>query len=162
LTLASGCHEAVAQALANETEVIDALDFLAVRASQLSFRACHQRIAVHLPCTQRNVVRSVPALRRLLAQVPGLQVIELDAGFGCCGAAGLNMLTEPERARGYRQPLLDQLHASGASCLLSANIGCRLHLSSGTALTVQHPLEFLAGLLETSSPPSPANPATRA
>ncbi|MGQ4660301.1 heterodisulfide reductase-related iron-sulfur binding cluster [Lysobacter sp. F6437] len=150
LTLASGCHEAVATALGPAT--VDALAFLDAHRAQLHFAERSERIALHLPCTQRNVVRSVPALRRLLAQVPGLTVIELDAGFGCCGAAGLQMLTDPGRAADYRQPLLDQLAASGAAALLSANIGCRLHLAGGTDLPVRHPLEFLADALVPAPP----------
>ena len=76
----------------------------------MRFRPRQERIALHLPCTQRNVVRSEGATRALLA----------------------------------RAPLLAQLAASGATRLLSANIGCRLHFANGTRLPVQHPLEFLA------------------
>lgn len=153
LTLASGCHEAVADALRGTVGAFDALDFLAARIDQLHFRARAERIALHLPCTQRNVVKNVAATRALLARVPGLEVVELDAGplhqgMGCCGAAGTRMLLDRERAAAYRQPLLEQLEATGATRLLSANIGCRLHLANGTRLHVQHPLEFLAECLE--------------
>lgn len=145
LTLASGCHEAVSSALPGRT--IDALDFLDRHGGPLTFAPRPERIALHLPCTQRNVVGSVPALRRLLARVPGLEVVELDAGHGCCGAAGSNMLLDPERAGALREPLLDQFRSSGASRVLSANIGCRLHLGNGTPAPVQHPLELLADAL---------------
>ena len=146
LTLASGCHESVRQSL-DGTEVVDALSFFAIHGESLRFVEHRERIALHLPCTQRNVVKSVPALRRLLARVPGLDVVELDAGYGCCGAAGTRMLADPLRADEYRQPLLAQLAASGATRVLSANIGCRLHLGNATAVPVQHPLEFLAEVL---------------
>ena len=110
-------------------------------------RECRERVALHLPCTQGNVVRSADATRALLARVPGLEVVELDAGFGCCGAAGTQMATDPVRAAQFRAPLLAQLAASGATCLLSANIGCRLHFANASAVPVRHPLEFLAALL---------------
>lgn len=145
LTLATGCHESVARALPGRT--VDALDFLDRHADGLQFASRQERVALHLPCTQRNVVGSIPALRRLLARVPGLEVVVLDAGHGCCGAAGSTMLTDPVRADGFRQPLLDQLQASGATRVLSANIGCRLHLANGTPVPVQHPLELLADVL---------------
>ncbi|KGO98665.1 4Fe-4S ferredoxin [Lysobacter defluvii IMMIB APB-9 = DSM 18482] len=145
LTLASGCHESVAGALPGRA--IDALEFLDRHADRLSFAARPERIALHLPCTQRNVVGSAPALRRLLTRVPELEVVELDAGHGCCGAAGTNMLLDPERAAAFREPLLDQLHACGATRVLGANIGCRLHLANGTRVPVQHPLELLAEAL---------------
>ena len=145
LTLASGCHEAIADAV--PTQVVDAITFLHARHARLVFGEHRERVALHLPCTQRNVVKSTAALRALLTSVPGLKVVELDAGLGCCGAAGVQMLLEPERAARYRQPLVDQFERSGATRLLSANIGCRLHLGNATALPVQHPLEFLASCL---------------
>jgi glycolate oxidase iron-sulfur subunit len=145
LTLASGCHEAVADAIG--ARVVDAIAYLAQHADALHFAARRERIALHLPCTQRNVVRSDSALRDLLARVPGLEVVAVDAGFGCCGAAGTQMLTDPTRAAHFRQPLLDQFAASGATRLLSANLGCRLHLANGTGRPVQHPLEFLSECL---------------
>ena len=148
LTVASGCHESLAQALHGQADTRDALDWLAAHADRLAFRPCHERIALHLPCTQRNGVHSVAATRALLARVPGLEVVALDAGLGCCGAAGTQMATDPARAARFRQPLLEQLHASGASRLLSANIGCRLHFANAARVPVQHPLEFLAECLD--------------
>ncbi|MBX9400151.1 (Fe-S)-binding protein [Lysobacter sp. BMK333-48F3] len=149
LTLASGCHESVARSVAG---VRDALEVLAERGERLRFRPTAQRVALHLPCSQRNLSRSAPALRRLLARVPQLQVVELDAGYGCCGASGSQMLTDPARAADFRAPLLEQFASSGATVLLSANIGCRLHLAGGTALPVRHPLEFLAEHLDEERP----------
>lgn len=143
LTLASGCHEAVSQALAGAT-TIDSIAYLHQRIDRLRFMPHRERVALHLPCTQRNVVKSVSALRALLARVPELEVIELTAGYGCCGAAGTHMLTEPARAAAYRQPLVDAFERSGATRLLSANIGCRLHFANAMSRPVQHPLEFLA------------------
>ncbi|WP_147674857.1 (Fe-S)-binding protein, partial [Vulcaniibacterium tengchongense] len=156
LTLASGCHEAVAAAVDAPAE--DALAFLERHAERLRFRPSPERVAVHLPCTQRNVLRSVTPLRRLLARVPGLQAVELDTGYGCCGAAGLQMLADPVRAADYRAPLLRQVAESGAARLLSANLGCRLHLAGAATVPVQHPLEYLAERLEPASPDAPATP----
>jgi glycolate oxidase iron-sulfur subunit len=147
LGLASGCHEALSTGLAGQVPIRDAIEAIAERADRLRFAPRPERVALHLPCTQRNVVRSDAALRALLARVPGLEVVELDAGFGCCGAAGTAMLTDPARAERFRRPLLDQLRASGATRLLSANIGCRLHLQAGSDVPVEHPLGFLAQCL---------------
>jgi len=141
---ASGCHEQLADALDGHAPVRDAISFLLQHADALRFRPASQRVALHLPCTQRADVRSDKALRALLARIPGLDLVELP-DTGCCGAAGTHMLDFPERARALRQPLLDALAGSGATVLLSANIGCRLHLMMGErTIPVRHPLEFLA------------------
>lgn len=145
LTLASGCHAAVAGALDGPT--VDALAFLAARADRLHFVERPERVALHLPCTQQTAARSDAALQTLLSRVPGAQIVPLTSGHGCCGAAGTQWLTDPARATRLRQPLLDALAASGATALLSANIGCRLHLGNGTTLPVHHPLVFLADRL---------------
>lgn len=158
LTLASGCHESLAQALAPGAKVVDAIAFLAERladpARPIAWQAREERVALHLPCTQRNVVRSVPALRRLLSAMPGLQVVELADGHGCCGASGSQMLTDPQRAALFRDPLLQQLAASGAAQLLSANLGCRLHFAQATGVPVRHPIELIASRLPPASPRS--------
>lgn len=143
LCLASGCQDSLARSLAEGPQVEDALVALDRVAGRLTFRPASQRVALHLPCTQRSVVRSDAALRRLLARIPGLDLVELP-DTGCCGAAGLHQLAEPGRAAALRQPLLEALAASGASELLSANIGCRLHLAGGTTIPVRHPIDFLA------------------
>ncbi len=147
LTLSSGCHDALAVSLQGTVEVRDAITAIAERAEQMHFAPRIERVALHLPCTQGSVVRSGDALRALLAREPGLEVVVIDAGYGCCGAAGTQMITDPARAARFRQPLLDQLAASAATRLLSANIGCRLHLANGTACPVQHPIEFLSECL---------------
>jgi glycolate oxidase iron-sulfur subunit len=156
LNLASGCHDHILDALRGDTDVVDAIVWLGRQADKLRFSARNERIALHLPCTQRSASRSDGALRALLARVPGLAIVVLDEtphpnggaiSAGCCGAAGTQMLTDPERAARLRQPLLDQIAASGATRVLSANIGCRLHLANAAGVPVQHPLEFLGGCL---------------
>ena len=149
LVQATGCFESVSTALPG-CDVQDAMAFFARHASRLQFMSTAERVALHVPCSQANVVRSDGALRALLARVPGLDVVDLQSApgaTGCCGAAGSYMLIDPPRAAAHRRPLLAAAHAAGVSRILSANIGCRLHLGNATALPVQHPLEFLAECL---------------
>jgi glycolate oxidase iron-sulfur subunit len=157
LSSATGCHESLTQSLAGHAPVRDAAEFLLQYADALRFRPANRRVALHLPCTQRAVVRSDTALRALLARIPALTVVELP-DTGCCGAAGTHMLAFPERARALRQPLLDAFRASGADTLLSANVGCRLHLQNGVGhgnrtIAIRHPLDFLADYLDTAQHP---------
>jgi glycolate oxidase iron-sulfur subunit len=144
LSSATGCHASLADALEGHAPVHDACAFLLQHVNALHFRPAHARVALHVPCTQRAVVKSDAPLRALLARIPDLDVVELP-DTGCCGAAGSYMFDQPDRARALRQPLLDALAGSGATLLLSANIGCRLHVAVGGAnMPIRHPLEFLA------------------
>jgi glycolate oxidase iron-sulfur subunit len=142
LSLASGCQQLLTQSLDGKAPVFDAIEFLEREGVDLRFRPAGRKVALHLPCTQR-IAKSDAALRRLLARIPELDLVELP-DTGCCGAAGLHMINEPVRAGKIRAPLIDALRASGASELLSANIGCRLHLANGTTIPVRHPIDFLA------------------
>ena len=149
LTLASGCHGAVRDALGAH-RAHDALEWLSTRADALIFRSPPRRIGVHAPCTQRNVARSYDAMHDLLARVKGLQIVLIDAGWGCCGGSGTHMLSDPVHAERFRAPLLAQAHAAGVDAIASANMVCRLHLANGTDLPVLHPLELLADALVTN------------
>ncbi len=151
VSTASGCQGAHAAGLASIAPVIDILSLLADDATfaALSLRRLDRRVALHLPCTQRADARSVQATRALLARIPGIALIELPDS-GCCGAGGAHMLQFPDRAERLRQPLLDAVIASGATTLVSANIGCRLHLGGAAELAgidLRHPLELLAEAL---------------
>lgn len=146
LTLASGCHGSVATAIGRD-RAVDALVHLDAHADRLMFAPRAERVALHAPCTLHAVPGALAATRCLLARIPDLEVVELDAGHGCCGAAGTHMLTDADRAAAFRAPLVDALRASGATRLLSANIGCRLHLAHAVDVPVQHPLELLAETL---------------
>ena len=144
LCLASGCQETLEKSLGGVAPVVDAIAFIDARAMHLRFRhAGGRRVALHIPCTQSAVTGTAAALRRLLARVPGVDILELpDAG--CCGAAGLHQLEEPARAAALRAPMLDLLANCGALELLSSNIGCRLHIAQAAAIPVRHPIDFLA------------------
>lgn len=140
---ASGCQHALAQALEGSPAYAeDPFVLLARVAPALEFRPVRRRVALHLPCTQQRLDGSVSALRSLLQRIPELDVVLLDPA--CCGAAGVQMVTEPDRAAHFREPLLAALADSGADTLLSANVGCRLHLGNASPVPVRHPLEFLA------------------
>lgn len=144
LCLASGCQDSLSSSLDGVAEVGDALAFIEARGDSLKFRSAFgRRVALHLPCSQRTRTDRGEPLRRLLARVPDLELVELP-DTGCCGAAGMHMFEEPERAGALRAPLLESLADSGAQELLSANIGCRLHLANASKLPIRHPIEFLA------------------
>ncbi len=105
-----------------------------------------RRIGLYSPCTQTVAGRK--AERALLQQLPNCELIEVK-GLGCCGAAGATMLLYPQQAERLASPLVDAIAAQQLDVVLTANIGCVLHLreqlhARGLAVSVQHPLELLA------------------
>lgn len=111
------------------------------------------RAALHLPCTQRNVLPRPDAVAELLSRIPQLELEPLAGNELCCGAAGSYMLTEPETAAALRQPKLDALKSGESSLLLSNNLGCALHIAGGLQaqgidIEVMHPVVLLTRSLE--------------
>ncbi len=114
-----------------------------------------QTIAVHEPCSLRNALRGGRFVYELLARIPGARIIELPGNGICCGAAGDYFLREPGRADALAAAKATAVAESGADIVVSANIGCALHLSAalaraGRALPVLHPLLVLGQQLPAS------------
>jgi len=121
-------------------------------ASLPAMQPLERRVAVHLPCTQRNNLRTGNTALQLLRLIPGLDVVELPGNEGCCGAAGTHMLTHPAQADALRTPKIEAFHALGAAHMVSTNIGCAMHLGGGLRETeataeVIHPVRLLAEAL---------------
>lgn len=61
----------------------------------------------------------------------------------CCGAGGAYSVLQPDMSRQLRDLKLKALQASEPHLIASANIGCIVHLQSGTDTPVKHWLEVL-------------------
>jgi glycolate oxidase iron-sulfur subunit len=56
-------------------------------------RTLPARIGLFAPCTHRHVLRRCRrGARRCWRLLPGVEVVPIDAGYGCCGAAGPHLL----------------------------------------------------------------------
>lgn len=166
LALASGCGASLrdlgaatdgAPALA--PKVRDLCGFLAdhPQAGALPLRPLPLRVAIHSACTQTNVFGAGGAIRRLLASIPELELVDLANDSGCCGAAGTGFLTTPEQADRLLAPKLDAASALQPQVIVSANIGCALHLAAGLRgrglnVEVLHPVSLLARALVPAAP----------
>jgi glycolate oxidase iron-sulfur subunit len=164
LFLASGCGAmlreygtwlASEQATGFARRCMEITDFLAARGlpDGLRFRLPEGAVAIHVPCSQANVLKAGGATERLLrAALPDAHLAPLPQNHVCCGAAGSHMLLHADTAQALREPKLDALEQSGARFLVTTNVGCALHLAAGArarglAVEVLHPVALLARLL---------------
>jgi glycolate dehydrogenase iron-sulfur subunit len=106
------------------------------------------RVAYHDAChlSHGQGVRRQP--RALLAQIPGLRLLEIPDGEQCCGSAGVYNLLEPASARQIGRRKADNIAALQPDVLVSANPGCTLQITSqlgetGVTLRTAHPIELL-------------------
>lgn len=122
---------------------------LAHGIDRLQFKPLNLSVAVHLPCTQRNVLKQPETSFELLKLIPQLNIAPLTGNNICCGAAGSYMLEQPEMAQQLRQDKLDSLQQLNPDTLVSSNIGCAMHLTTGLreqgpgSIEVIHPISLL-------------------
>ena len=128
--------------------VRDVTEFLAERPPAAVRRQAPSRVTYHDAChlAHGQAVRAAP--RRLVASIPGVDLVELGEADVCCGSAGSYNLTEPAMARRLRERKIDHIAASGAACVAVANPGCALQIRAGLAarglaVRVAHPVELL-------------------
>jgi glycolate oxidase iron-sulfur subunit len=111
------------------------------------FSPSSDRIALHLPCSQKYVLKDEVSTNMLLQLIPGIQ-IETIRHKHCCGAAGRYMLEQPELSDRLRTPILEEIEQRPAHFLATTNTGCAMHLRAGlegvsSATKVVHPVELL-------------------
>lgn len=160
LTVASGCGALLQEydellgssaATAFTSKVSDINSFLATTEwpASLGIRPLVQKVFVHEPCSLRNVQRGAGDIYKVLRHIPELDVQPLPHNDRCCGAAGSYFIGEPETADTLRTEKIAALAGHDGALLVSANIGCALHLAAGLrgaslAIEVLHPLTLLA------------------
>ena len=140
--LSSGCGVELAAGGGDWREICAFADTLP-GLERLSLRPLPGVVAWHRPCTHRRLPDAGAAAGRLLARIPGLTVVPLEAA--CCGAGGTVMLDHPELADAVTRTMLDGLPRE-TRWIATTNAGClaqiRRHLPAG--VEVVHPLELLA------------------
>jgi glycolate oxidase iron-sulfur subunit len=124
------------------TELLDELGPPRAARHPLPMRVVYQD-ACHLAHAQG--VRAAP--RRVLASIPGIDLVEC-ADDMCCGSAGIYNLLEPEAALPLGDRKLGALDAGRPEVIATANPGCRLQLATaarraGRDVTLVHPVELL-------------------
>jgi glycolate oxidase iron-sulfur subunit len=111
--------------------VKDISEFLAREPLRGPLRPVAMKVTYHDPChvVHGQKIRAEP--RRLLAQVPGLEVVELAESDWCCGSAGIYNLTQPEMASRLLARKVRHVLATGAEAVVTANPGCILQIQQG-------------------------------
>lgn len=145
LILAGTGHDPVAEEFARKA--MDVAEFLArlglvpPPARELKLVVAIQD-ACHLLHGQQ--VRSAP--RELLRSIPGIELREIADADLCCGSAGTYNLDQPAVAAELGQRKARAIAATGASIVVSGNIGCLIQLRAHLPANIRamHVMELLA------------------
>ena len=128
--------------------VRDVSEYLAREPLRGPLRPVPMTVTYHDPChvVHGQKIRTEP--RRLLAQIPGLRVVDLAESDWCCGSAGIYNLTQPEMAGRLLERKTRHVLATGAEAVVTANPGCILQIAQGlrargSSVRVLHIVEVL-------------------
>ena len=124
----------VAEAVRDPVEILRANPPTAVRAPR------QPRVAVHPPCTLRNGPGLADAPAQLLATL-GFEPQPIGDAHVCCGSAGAYSLLQPKIARELRDAKIAALTGAEPQAILTANIGCLMHLAEASPVPVRHWIE---------------------
>ncbi len=104
------------------------------------------KVAVHTPCTLQHG-QKLRGLLETLLQRAGLVLTPTPDGHLCCGSAGTYSLLQKDLSRRLRDNKLAALESGAPDRIVTANIGCLLHLASGSRRPVSHWVELVDELL---------------
>jgi glycolate oxidase iron-sulfur subunit len=100
------------------------------------------RLAYHPPCTLQHG-QKLPGLVENVLRKLGHELLPVNDAHLCCGAAGTYSLLQPEMSRQLREQKVSVLMAGRPEVIVSANIGCIMHLAAGTGVPVKHWIELI-------------------
>jgi glycolate oxidase iron-sulfur subunit len=132
--------------------VQDVAEFLAREPLRGPLAPVAMTVTYHDPChvVHGQKIRRQP--RELLAQIPGLRVVDLPESDWCCGSAGLYNLTQPEMADRLLRRKVRNIAATKAEAVVTSNPGCILQIQAGLrAQGREMPVLHLVEILDRSS-----------
>jgi len=105
--------------------------------------ATNKTIAFHSPCTLQHGQNINGKIEEKLIQA-GYDLVEVQDSHLCCGSAGTYSLLESEMSSQLLENKVANLEKHQPDMIVTANIGCLMHIQSGTKIPVKHWIELLA------------------
>lgn len=85
-------------------------------------------VAYHDSCHMLRALGISAAPRRLLAEIDGLEVRELDAQERCCGFGGTFSIRYPELSTAMADEKVDDLEQRGVEEVVASDLGCLMQI----------------------------------
>jgi glycolate oxidase iron-sulfur subunit len=108
------------------------------------------RIAVHCPCTLQHAQKLGGAVESVLTRL-GFDLSAVPDAHLCCGSAGTYSITQPELAQKLRANKMAALESGQPDVIVTANIGCQMHLDGAGRTRVRHWIELVEEALDAAN-----------
>jgi len=137
-----------ARAKAFSSKCKDVTEFLAGLQPRAQRNPLKLRVAYHDACHLQHAqgIRVQP--RSLLANIPGLELVEIPESAVCCGSAGIYNLVQPDAANALGDRKAQLIAPLNVDVIATGNPGCLLQLQSalarsGRKIPVVHTIQLL-------------------
>jgi len=101
------------------------------------------KVAVQTPCSMQHGLKLTGRIEDVL-QAAGFTIIPVKDGHLCCGSAGSYSLLQPRLADELLRRKVRALESGDPDVIVTANIGCQMHLGNGSDIPVMHWVELMA------------------
>lgn len=119
-------------------KVVDVSELL----GQFEFNCSPIRAAVHTPCTLQHGQGINGEIENILERA-GITIVKSRESHLCCGSAGTYSIMQPDISQRLKTRKLAVLQEHSPQVIVTANIGCQLHLQTGANVPVKHWVELL-------------------
>ena len=110
---------------------VDVTEFLASLPLDPPRARLDRRVTYQDPCHLAHAQRITEAPRAVLKAIPGVQLVEMEQSSMCCGSAGFYSLVQPDLAGRILDSKLENVLATGAEQVVTANPGCMMQIEMG-------------------------------
>jgi glycolate oxidase iron-sulfur subunit len=117
--------------------------------STVEGRGKGMRVAFHCPCTLQHGQQLAGMVEGILEKA-GYELVPVVDNHLCCGSAGTYSLLQPELSQQLRDNKVEALEANAPDIIVTANIGCQLHISGAADTPVKHWIELLDDVIVSS------------
>ncbi len=100
------------------------------------------KLAFHSPCTLQHGMRIRGIVEKILVAA-GFELTYVPDAHLCCGSAGTYSILQPELSQQLLVNKVTALESGSPGRIVTANIGCLMHVRGGTSLPVDHWIEIL-------------------
>ena len=110
--------------------------------TKLNLKRDKLKTAVHCPCSLQHAQKLGGVVEKILQQA-GIELTPTTNNHLCCGSAGTYSIFQPGLSQQLLSNKLTDLTIANPEQIVTANIGCQLHLSSKSPIPVKHWIELL-------------------
>ncbi|SFR57782.1 glycolate oxidase iron-sulfur subunit [Marinobacter daqiaonensis] len=100
------------------------------------------KVAFHCPCTLQHAMKQSGVVEQVLEKA-GVPMAATTDKHLCCGSAGTYSILQPEMSQRLLTNKLEALTIDQPDEIVTANVGCQLHLETRSPVPVRHWIELL-------------------